>query len=541
MGIEGVRLGLLGGHYPSFLVGELEPEGVLLRESLPSGDGMRDLSRFTPEFRGRLVDGLLPDLQKWGAPPTAVKEAERLRDVDVVAVVTGQQAGFAGGPLYTLYKAIGTIRAAEKLEWENPGMTAVPVFWVEGDDHDFDEVRSVGLLEKSGDLRTIRYEDGEEKRASIARRSVSAEGVKSFVDEARELLGETEFSEKTFELLESAYLAKGSTLADGFARFLYTILGEETRLVLLSSQNPSLKALATDIFQAAAQYPEMHHQAVVQQTEELAGSSFPTPIESRPGHLFLQHEGERLPLDVEGEEYRLRGTDLLLSREEVANIAVERPVDLSGNVALRPVVQDAILPTVLYIGGPSEIAYQAQLRRLYRAHHIEAPSVAPRPFVTILEPKSARVLERSGYVIEKVMQVDFDPAAELVDEEKKEEILENVAEGKQVLHEAYQGLADLVREIDPTLEKTLGAAEQKAAKELENLGGRLRGGLKKRVEVEIKRLEGGRGLLLPGGNLQERSLSVLTYLNRYGVDALRALLEEIELAPGIMQVIPIVR
>ena len=541
MGIEGVRLGLMGGRYPSFLVGEFEPSGVLLRESLPSDDGMRDLSRFTPEHRGKLVDGLLSDLQKWSAPSSALTEAERLRDAEVVAVVTGQQAGFAGGPLYTLYKAIGTIRAAEKLEWENPGMTAVPVFWIEGDDHDFDEVRSVGLMEMSGDLRTLRYDDGEEKRVSIARRQVSAEGVEAFVEVARELLGGTEFSEKTFELLTRAYLVEGESLTDGFARFLYAILGEETRLVLLSSQNPSLKALATDIFQAAALHPEEHHQAVVEQTEVLSAASFPTPIEARPGHLFLQVEGERLPLDPDGEGYRPRGSDLLLSKEEVAGIAAERPEDLSGNVALRPLLQDAILPTVLYLGGPSEVAYQAQLRKLYRAHGMEAPALAPRPFVTILEPKSARVLERSGYAIEKLMAEDFDPAAELVDDAKKEEIVEKVAQGKRVLHDAFQGLAELVGEIDPTLEKTLGAAEKKAAKELENLGGRLRGGLKKRVEVEIRRLEGGRALLLPGGNLQERSLAVLTYLNRYGVKAFRELLEEIEIAPGLMQVIPIVR
>ena len=527
--------------FPDFLLEDEGPEGMILDGLFAAGENARDLSRFTPEHRSRLVEAIAEDHRRWDAPAAARISSRRLAEEKSVAVVTGQQAGVAGGPLYTLVKAIGTVRWAEKIERENPEMTVVPVFWIEGDDHDFDEVREVGLLERSGDVRTIRYDDGENRKVSIARRAVSPKGIDRMIEEMAEVLGTTDHTDGLIEMLRSAY-AEG-TLVDGFARFLYAILGEETPLVLLSSHNPGLKALAADIFETSARNPRTHHDAVLQRTEELKTIGFPTPINPTPGHLFLQHEGERLPLDVEGDRFSVRGVEKKLGADDIAEIARENPVDLSGNVILRPIVQDAILPTILYVGGPSEVAYQAQLRALYPHFDLEGPAIAPRPFLIILEPKVVRTLDSDTMPVDRLrlLAEDFNASAEVVDESKMEEIVDAIERGRAGVERAWGELSGLVEEIDPTLEKTLGAAAHKGAKDLENFGGRLRGGLKKRHAVEIDRLSTARNLLLPGGGLQERTLSVMSYANLYGVRSVRSLLEEIELTPRCVQVVPITR
>ncbi len=534
-----IALEKMGELYPEFLVEEDAPEGVLLDGHFAAGEMARDLSRFSSEHRNALVEAIGTDLQRWSAPASARVSSRRLAEAGAAAVVTGQQAGLAGGPLYTLVKAIGTVRWAEKIERENPELTVVPVFWIEGDDHDFEEVRTVGLLERSGDLRKISYDDGDERKISIARRSVSSEGMARLIEEMTELLGTTEFTEELVAALKEAY--RDGSLVDGFARFLYTILGEKTPLVILSSHNSDLKGLATDIFERSARNAEKHHQALVERTEVLAERRFPTPIEPRPGHLFLQHEGERLPLDPEGENFRVRGTERIVTPEEIASIAAENPADLSGNVVLRPILQDAILPTIIYLGGPSEVAYQAQLRSLYAHFDLDQPVIVPRPFLILLEPKVTRALENDATTIEKLLSPDFNATAEVVDEAKMEGVVDAIERGKKGVERAWGELSALVGEIDPTLEKTLGAAAHKGAKDLENFGGRLRGALKKAHKTEIDRLERSRSLLLPGGGLQERTLSVLTYANLYGIAAVRALLEQIEPGPGRVQVIPILR
>ena len=451
--------------------------------------------------------------------------AERLRQEGAVAVVTGQQAGLAGGPLYTLYKAESAVAEAVARESAEPESVVVPVFWIEGDDHDFDEVRGVGLLDPSGEYHRIMYGEADERRISIARRPVDPDAFERFLDELFAALGTTDFSEKTRQGLRDAYLgpladgAEGPiTLVDGFARYLYDLLGETTPLVLLSSNNRRLKGLATERFIATALDVEQHHDAVVAQTEALRVAGEVTPITPRAGHLFLQHDQERTPLDVEGEGYRLRGTDRTMTRQEVATIAQERPEDLSPNVMLRPIVQDTILPTILYVGGPTEVAYLRQLALLYEAHGVVMPQVVRRASKLIVEPKVERALAKSGQSLEVLLPDDFDAAVLLVDEEQEGLIDAAAGLSRTELAAIFARLADLASTIDPSLTKAAGAAGARATKELESTIGRLKGSLKRQRQTDIDRLESAHALLKPRGNPQERQLAAPYYRNRFGRD-----------------------
>ena len=530
-----IPLSVLTDHYPSFLSIPSGEENVLLGPSTPLPDRLRDLTRFTDGRREHLADAIIEDLKKWKAPAEAIEEAQKLRTPKSYGVVTGQQAGVAGGPLYTFYKAVGTMRVAKMLQERHPEHDFVPVFWIEGDDHDFDEARTLHLPERSGDLRTLRYDDGDPRRRSVGDRQVTGEGINTFLDEVREVLGETDFTEKTLELVTSSY-PEGSTLAEGFARFFYALLGP-VPLVILSSRNPGLKELALDILAQEGENPERLYEALSSRTSTLKERGLPTPIEPKPGALFIRHEEERLSLDPEGDHYRIRGTETKLTRSEVMEIAERHPERLSPNVALRPILQDGILPTAIYLGGPGELAYLRQLRDVYPLFGMEMPAIAPRPFLTLLEPKVERGLAGTDMKIEDLFQTSFDAATHCMDEKTRKSIEAEIAEGREQIAAAFSRLEELTAEIDPTLEKALGAASHKAGKEMENFGGRLTGALKRKNETEIKRIESVRELLLPGGKLQERQLNVLYYANKYGIENVQRALNEIAVHPGEMQLI----
>ena len=534
---QSIQLSLLEHYYPTFLS---EPSGettVLLGTTSPLPKKLRDLSRFTPEHREKLTDAILTDLKRWDAPAEATAMAEKLRRSNSYGVVTGQQAGIVNGPLYTLYKAVGTIRVATMLTEKYPNNEFVPIFWIEGDDHDFDEARTIHLLERSGDLQTLCYDDNDKHRRSVGDRSADASGLQTFLNEVKEVLGETDFTNDLLEVVTSSY-SKDATLTDGFARFFYTLFNN-TSLVLLSSRNPDVKELSADILAKEAQNPSQLYEAVLSNTEVLRNKGLPTPITPKPGALFIQHEGERLSLDLNGGSYQIRGTESILSHQEVATIAEQAPQQLSPNVMLRPIVQDAILPTAIYLGGPSEVAYLRQLSDAYPLFNLEQPAIAPRPFVTLVEPKVERVLENVELTLQSLFDQSFDAASYFVDNERSDEVQRKIEEGKEQIATAFTKLEVLTKEIDKSLEKALGANKHKAEKELENFGARLRGSLKRRNETEIKRVEGARQLLLPGKSLQERTLNILYYLNKYGLERTRKTLEQIEVMPGTMQVITI--
>lgn len=529
-------LASLPGHYPSFLSGPGNEPNVLLTEATP--ERLRDLSRFSDEHRAALVRAVLADLDRWNAPEAARRSAEELGRGNAYAVMTGQQAGIATGPLYTLYKGIGAVVMARRLAERFPEHVFVPVFWIEGDDHDFDEARAVTLPEQSSDPRTLRYDDGDERRLHVGERQIDRSGWEKFLEEAKEILGETDFSADLFSLMEEAYGREGRTVADGFARSFYSFIGDSP-LVLVSSRNPLLKRLAADIFAREAEHPEALFEAVRGRTEALAAQGLPTPIEPKPGGLFVTHDGERRSLDIDGDDYVVRGTTVRLKKDAAADEARNRPEKFSPNVALRPIVQDAIFPSAVYLGGPSEVAYLRQLRDAYSAFGMEQPAVAPRPFVMLVEPKAARVLESTEIPPPTFFDPAFNPALFLMDETKGAELSAAIEKGKEELHEAFAGLLPITTEIDKSLENTLGAAERKAEKELENIGNRLQAALKRKNETEINRLRGALALLLPGGKLQERSLNPLYFANKYGIEGLRGALAEIAIAPGELQQIRI--
>ena len=99
-----------------------------------------------PADRDALADVLAEQNAEWGAGEAAQQNVEALRDPETVAVVTGQQVGLLTGPLYTIYKTITTLQLAE--EWaEQTGRRVVPVFWIEGEDHDFEEIATAHVLQ----------------------------------------------------------------------------------------------------------------------------------------------------------------------------------------------------------------------------------------------------------------------------------------------------------------------------------------------------------------------------------------------------------
>jgi bacillithiol biosynthesis cysteine-adding enzyme BshC len=325
-------------------------------------------------------------------------------------------------------------------------------------------------------------------------------------------------------------------MSSAFARSLFAVLGD-VPLVVVNSRNARLKRLAHDVFEREAAEPSRLFDAVAQRTEERRAQGMPTSITPRAGALFMTHDGERRSLDIDGDGYVLRGTGVRFTRAELASIAREKPESLSPNVALRPIVQDAIHPTAMYVGGPTELAYLEQVAPAYAAFGIDPPAFTARPFVVLLEPKTKRALEVAEVSLEEVMREDFRAASHVVDATLEEQI--DVARDHAVvaLTQATASFASITTRIDPTLEKALGATRAAAEKGIDEFAKRLRSALKRRSQTEIDRLETARELVLPSRHLQERTLNVLYYINKYGVDRCRHALERVDRSHGVLQVI----
>jgi len=451
-----------------------------------------------------------------GESPRTLENIRLLGTSGTYAVVTGQQVGLFGGPMYTLYKAITAVLLAQKLSAKFPGKNFVPVFWLEGEDHDFAEMNHVAVLDHENVPVTIEYLPG----GAMPEKNVGAVGIMAFDETIAATCGRleaalagTEFTPGIMAALRACY-TPGATFAGTFQAWLNRLL-PGSGLVFISGAEPRLKRVLSPLFVRELQEYPRFSRMVIDRSAELE-RSYHAQVKPKSINLFLFHKGGRYLIEPRETDFSLKGTRAFFSKEQLLAIARETPEQLSPNVVLRPLCQDMLLPTVAYVGGPSEIAYHAQLGPLYQELSLVQPVIYPRASVSLVQTNLLRAMEKYslelpeflgdvGGVTRKVV--------EQISDIKLDRLFDSVTKN---LHEALGELKFGLNEIDPTL---LGALENVTSKIDANLGvlrEKAVAAQKRRNDTAVRQIERAAAGLLPSGNLQERELSPLYYMNRYG-------------------------
>ena len=431
--------------------------------------------------------------------------ASQLRDPRSLAVVTGQQVGIFGGPLYTLYKALTTIRLAERLS-RLLVRPVIPVFWIEGGDHDLDEVKGISIPGKQ-----IWYE-GHKQPETGNLGSVGGlafgEDIDRVVAELREGLPDTSFQEDILTTHYAAY-GQGVTFADAFAHTLSSLLGSGS-IVFVNPEDCRLKQLGAPLLRRELSEYNVTH-AALQSTSTALEKDYHAQVHVNPGNVFMLGNSGREALDPTGEGYRARFSGEMIPPDGISDIP---PCSLSPNVVMRPLVQDSLLPTVAYVAGPGEIAYFAQFKSLYTWAKRPMPVIFPRASLTIIEPRVAKLMQRHELEVDELRHETSELMRRLVLEGTE---LEHAFEKAAIaLDLGMEGLRPAVTAIDPTLRPTAEAMRVQWGKELSKLQRRAERAEKRRHEQTRAQIEHCKQALYPNGNFQERELPALYYLVKYG-------------------------
>lgn len=447
-----------------------------------------------------------------GAGAATAANLERLAN-GAAAVVTGQQVGLFGGPLLTLLKAATAIRLAE--DASRDGHPHVPIFWLASEDHDFDEVNQVVFPCGSGRkpvFETFRLPSDSGNGRPVGNLTLG-DAIRPLVEELRRCLGEN----STTELLASVY-TPSATFASAFAAYLTRIFSDHGLIVIDASVRP-FHALASPMLRAAIEQADEIHAALLERSQQLerAGYHAQVLVTASSSLLFLIDEatGTRSAL-----KKAAAGTWSAAGRQfstaELLAILDDVPERISPNVLLRPVMQDALLPTSVYIGGPSEIAYFAQSEVVYRRILGHVTPVLPRFSATLVEPDLAAILERHQLTLPDVFTTG-DALAQLLAARAMP------VDGKRKLSAAGNALdreLKAVREWMHAQDQGLGHAGDVAASKMLYQMNRLRrlsAAFTLQREQSLRRhAEALCSHLFPNGNLQERVVAGAWFLSRPG-------------------------
>jgi bacillithiol synthase len=471
-----------------------------------------------PRQRAELSALLTTQLERRHAPATAREAAARLADPRTVAIVTGQQAGLFGGPLFTLYKALTAAKLAAQISNDH-GVPTVAVFWVEAEDHDWDEVASVSVLDSELQRRTMTLPTPQGAgHAPVGTIKVGHE-MGTFIDGLASTLPQTEFTAELIDGLRRAY-APGISMSDAFARVLDRTLGD-LGVIVYECSDRAAKPLASAIFAHEMTHPGRTWSLAGDAGAQLAAAGYHTQVEAS------EQTGAAL--------FRIDGSRSAVGAADAPGLigdARTRPETFSPNVLLRPIVEDALFPTVCYVSGPNELAYLAQLRKVYEHFGVPMPLVYPRSSATILDSASARFLERHDLPFEAFQARDESALNRLLAASLPESVDRALKEADEAIQEKMAAIVASVPAIDATLEGAAKSTLGKLQHDMATLRGKVISAAKKRDETLRRQFFRAQAQAFPDGIPQERALSSVALLNRYGPALVQRLMQELPLDMG---------
>lgn len=440
--------------------------------------------------------------------PAACDGLERLAR-GAAAVVTGQQAAFLTGPLYTLHKALSAVAVADALESET-GVLHVPVFWVQDEDHDLLEMGSAAWRCPEGWRRAgLGDGPGVEARVPVGDLTIPPSLVEAAACACPGFPGAA-FADE-LERFVAPWLRTETSWSDAFVASMLVLVGE-TRLLFLRGRSPELAHAAKPVLERSLMRAPELESALLRRSAELAQAGFREQVAVRPGTTlaFFHPQGRGGPrhrLELGPKGYRHPGCEHPWSLDALLEVLEAEPSRFGSSALLRPLVQDCLLPVTAQLVGPGEAAYLAQVAAIREVMEAPSPLVIPRGQATWVEPEVDRRLRALGMSAGEALtsggqilasRAGFDPS------ELRAELLEP----------CLRRIAAL--ELPPGLERARSKTEASVGINLGRLIGRMTRAAAEADAVGARRLAEVELALRPEGIPQERCEAPVGLLARYG-------------------------
>jgi bacillithiol biosynthesis cysteine-adding enzyme BshC len=454
--------------------------------------------------------------QSWGSSGKALENIDRLR-AGASAVVTGQQVGLFGGPLFSIFKALTAVKLADQAT--RGGVDCVPVFWLATEDHDLDEVNQVSIPGSDASVQKLIAPTQGLPDAPVGNVRFASE-IQAVVEAAAGLLGPSDVS----DFLREVYRTE-ETFGGAFAR-LFARLFADWGVILLDAADPEFHHIAEPVYRTVIERAAELDEALLARGKTLEAAGYHQQVKVTPSStlLFALRNGARVPVHrrVNGKgstDFLIE--DELISQAELLHRVAASPQDFSANVLLRPVIQDYLLPTLAYSGGSSEVAYFAQVAVAYEALLGRVTPIVLRFSATIVEPKAKGLLERYGLRLPDLFNGPEKLREQMASRTLPKELQSAFDQAEASLEKSLSAIGEGLARLDSTLVDSATNAASKMQHQLTQLRAKAARAELRHTEVLNRHAELLSNALYPGKALQEREIAGIYFVARHGAEFLR--------------------
>jgi bacillithiol synthase len=445
---------------------------------------------YTTSNRKVLTDVIQKQYAKLDTTDAVKNNLSALQNDNTFTITTGHQLNIFTGPLYFIYKIVTVINTCKELNKQYPAYNFVPVYWMASEDHDYEEIKYFRLYGKK------HVWDTDQKGAVGRFNPKSIE--KLFTDIPGDI-----------EIFKNAY-QKHATLSDAVRYYVNALFAAEG-LVVIDADDHQLKELFKKVIDADL-FDHTPKRLVEEQNKELEAIGYQPQVFARDINFFYLDGNIRSRIEVKDDKYYVLDTDIVFTHREIERLVSEEPEKFSPNVILRPLYQEVILPNLAYAGGPAEVVYWLQLKKVFDHFHVPFPILMPRNFAMVIDQPVSRKFEKTGLAYQHLFEEKNFLFNQWIVKNSVHEL--TIGKEMQTIATSFTSIKTKGELIDPTLIKYIDAQTKRTQNSLEKIEQKLLRAEKRLHADKLKQLESVKDELFPKGSPQERVDNFLNYYQK---------------------------
>jgi bacillithiol biosynthesis cysteine-adding enzyme BshC len=497
---------------PSQTITTMEGFNSLSDSELNSGSAFLN-SRINETFNKRnvLINSIIRSMKNIEFSDEQKNNLEKLKKSKTLGIVTGQQPGFLGGPLYTIFKSISAIIKSNELNEKFSEFNFIPIFWVEDNDHDLEESATAAIYDNNYQPVKVKLDFDSE---GIAAYQKLDETISKKLDEIIEKMPRTDLGYDFIRELKNFYKA-GYSWSDSFIAY-NSYLTKKYGMLFIKSSELSNTGIFKELIIEEISNPGIIKSLVEKASNKLVEKGYHIQANPSDINLFFHKKSLRHKIEFKDNKYYI--DDIELSKAEIVEIAEKASENFSPKVLLRPIFQDYVIPTAAYIGGPGEIAYLAQIKEIYEHFDLTMPIINARHSATLIDKSTKRGLDKfnldAKYFMQNFSIIEKELATELIDEETDYMFMNSGQSIRNILEE----LTKHIKTIDPQIEKSAVTTLNKIEEQIENLKKKTISLLKRQEEDKFNKYKKMSNMIFPNTIPQERIYSTANFIAQIGLN-----------------------